>query len=131
MPRASFEYYAGGAEDERTLSRNRSAMDRWVLLHRVLVDVSHVDLATSMLGEPVSMPIALAPTAFHKLADPAGEAATARAAGSSGVLMTASTIASTPLEAIAEAATGPLWFQLYVYKDRELARDLAGRAESA
>jgi 4-hydroxymandelate oxidase len=97
----------------------------------VLVDVSHVDLATTMLGEPVSMPIALAPAAFHKLAHPAGEAATARAAGSGGVLMTASTIASTPLEAIAEAATGPLWFQLYVYKDRDLARDLAARAEGA
>lgn len=131
MTRAAFDYYAGGAEDERTLSRNRSAMDRWVLLHRVLVDVSHVDLATTFLGDPVSMPIALAPAAFHKLAHPDGEAASARAAGSAGVLMAASTIASTPLEAIAGAATGPLWFQLYVYKDRKLARDLAERAEKA
>ena len=56
MTRASFDYYAGGAEDERTLSRNRAAMDRWVLLHRVLVDVSRVDIATTILGEPVSMP---------------------------------------------------------------------------
>ncbi|HEY6572296.1 MAG TPA: alpha-hydroxy acid oxidase [Candidatus Eisenbacteria bacterium] len=129
MPRASFDYYAGGAEDERTLARNRSAMDRWVLLHRVLVDVSRMDLSTTFLGAPVAMPIALAPTAFHKLAHPEGERATARAAGRAGVLMTASTIASTSLEAIAEAATGPLWFQLYVYKDRELARDLVERAE--
>src|SRR5262245_17011711 len=59
MPRAFFDYYAGGAEDERTLSRNRAGMDRWVLLHRVLVDVSHIDLTTTMLGEPVSMPIGL------------------------------------------------------------------------
>jgi len=131
MTRASFDYYAGGAEDERTLSRNRAAMDRWVLLHRVLVDVSHVDLATTILGQPVSMPIALAPAAFHKLAHPDGEVATARAAGSAGVLLAASTIASMPLEAIASAATGPLWFQLYVYKDRNLARDLAARAEQA
>jgi len=131
MPLAAFDYYAGGAEDERTLSRNRAAMDRWVLLHRVLVDVSHVDLTTTMLGQPVSMPIALAPAAFHKLAHPEGEAATARAAGGAGVLMTASTIASTSLEGIANAATGPLWFQLYVYKDRDLARDLAERAETA
>ncbi len=129
MPRASFDYYSGGAEDEKTLSRNRAAMDRWVLLHRVLVDVSGLDLATTFLGAPVTMPIALAPTAFHKLAHPEGERATARAAGKAGVLMTASTIASTPLEIIAEEATGPLWFQLYVYKDRGLARDLAERAE--
>ncbi|HEU4725619.1 MAG TPA: alpha-hydroxy acid oxidase [Candidatus Eisenbacteria bacterium] len=129
MPRASFEYYAGGAEDEETLARNRAGMDRWVLLHRVLVDVSKLDLTTKFLGAPVSMPVALAPTAFHKLAHPEGERATARAAGRAGVLMTASTIASTALEAIAEAATGPLWFQLYVYKDRDLARDLAERAE--
>jgi 4-hydroxymandelate oxidase len=129
MPRASFDYYAGGAEDERTLTRNRAAMDRWVLLHRVLVDVSRPDLSTTFLGAPSTMPIALAPTAFHKLAHPEGERATARAAGTAGVVMTASTIASTPLEAIAEAASGPLWFQLYVYKDRDLARDLAERAE--
>lgn len=129
MPRASFDYYAGGAEDERTLARNRAAMDRWVLLHRVLVDVSKPDLSTTFLGAPVTMPIALAPAAFHKLAHPEGERATARAAGNAGVLMTASTIASVPLEGIAEAATGPLWFQLYVYKDRDLARDLVERAE--
>jgi 4-hydroxymandelate oxidase len=131
LPRAFFDYYAGGAEDERTLGRNREAMDRWVLLHRVLVDVSHPNLATTFLGEKVSMPIGLAPTAFHKLAHPEGEVATARAAGMAGVLMASSTIASTPLEKIAEAATGPLWFQLYVYKERDLARDLAERAERA
>lgn len=57
MPRASFEYYAGGAEDEETLARNRAGMDRWVLLHRVLVDVSKLDLTTKFLGAPVSMPV--------------------------------------------------------------------------
>lgn len=131
MERSSFDYYAGGAEDERTLARNRAGMDRWVLLHRVLVDVSHVDLATTMLGEPVAMPIGLSPAAFQRLAHPEGECATARAAGSAGVVLTASTIASKSLEAIAEASTGPLWFQLYVYKDRDLAADLAKRAETA
>lgn len=131
LPRAFYDYYAGGSEDERTLGRNRAAMDRWVLLHRVLVDVSHADLSTTFLGASVSMPVGLAPTAFHKLAHPEGEVATARAAGMAGVLMAASTIASSPLEEIAEAGTGPLWFQLYVYKERDLARDLAERAERA
>ena len=131
MARASFDYYAGGAEDERTLARNSAGIDRWVLLHRVLVNVSHVDLATTMLGEPVSMPVGLSPAAFQKLAHPDGECATSRAAGSAGIVMTASTIASRSLEDIAGASTGPLWFQLYVYKDRELAADLAKRAETA
>jgi hypothetical protein len=83
MPLGSFDYYAGGAEDERTLTRNRVGMDRWVLLHRVLVDVAHVDLATTVLGAPATMPIHLAPTAFHRLAHKEGELATARAAAKS------------------------------------------------
>jgi len=131
MPRGAFDYYAGGAEDERTLARNRDGMDRWVLLHRVLVDVSRVDLATTALGAPIAMPICLAPAAFHRLAHKGGEAATARGAGSAGTLLTASTIASTSLEDIAVAATGPLWFQLYIYKTRDIARDLVARAEQA
>lgn len=131
MPRAFFDYYAGGAEDERTLARNRSAMDRWVLLHRVLVDVSRIDLATTVLDAAVSMPVFLAPAAFHRLAHPEGETATVRAAGAAGTLFAASTIASTPLEAIALAASAPVWFQLYVYKDRSIAQDLAARAEQA
>jgi len=131
MSRGAFDYYAGGAEDERTLARNRDGIDRWVLLHRVLVDVSHVDLATTALDAPLTMPICLAPAAFHRLAHKDGEVATARAAGTAGTLLTASTIASTSLEDIAAAASGPLWFQLYVYKNRDIARDLAERAERA
>jgi 4-hydroxymandelate oxidase len=77
------------------------------------------------------MPIMVAPTAYQKLAHPDGELATARAAGQSNTIMVASTIATYDLEAIAKAATGPLWFQLYVQPERGLARDLARRAEAA
>lgn len=131
MPPAFFDYYAGGAEDERTLARNRAAFDRFVLLHRVLVDVSRVDTATRVLGSPVSMPILLAPTAYHRLADPEGETATARGAGAAGTLMVSSTLSTCTLEAIAAAASGPLWFQLYVYRDRSLTERLTARAERA
>ncbi|HEX7077382.1 MAG TPA: alpha-hydroxy acid oxidase [Candidatus Eisenbacteria bacterium] len=131
MPRPFFDYYAGGAEDERTLRRNREGMGRWVLLHRVLADVGEVDPAVAVLGTTVSMPILLAPAAFHRLAHPGGEAATARAAGAAGTLMVASTISSQSIEEVAGAATGPLWFQLYVYRDREISRDLLRRAEAA
>ena len=131
MPRAYFDYYAGGAEDERTLALNRAAFERLALLPRVLVDVSGVDPATWILGARVAMPIALAPAAYHRLAHRDGELATARAAGAAGVLMVVSTLATRTLEEIAEAAEWPLWFQLYVFRDRGLSRSLIARAETA
>jgi 4-hydroxymandelate oxidase len=131
MPHASYEYYAGGAGDEATLAGNRTAFARVVLRPRVLVDVSRIDLTTEVLGTAVDLPILLAPTAFNCLAHPDGERAAARAAGTAGTLMVASTLSTCSLEEIADAATGPLWFQLYVYKDREVTRELVQRAETA
>jgi 4-hydroxymandelate oxidase len=131
MRPAFYDYYAGGAEDERTLARNRGGFDRFVFLPRVLVDVGRVDTATTVLGIPVSMPVLLAPTAYHRLADPEGETATVRGAGASGTLMTASTLSTRTLEEIAAAASGPLWFQLYVYRDRNITERLTERAGRA
>ncbi len=131
MKRAFYDYYAGGAEDEQTLAANRDAFAEVFLRPRVLVGVSRIDTSSSVLGSPVSMPVLIAPTAFHRLAHVDGELATARAAGRARTLMVASTIATCTLEEIAKAATGPLWFQLYVYKDRSLARNLIRRAEAA
>ena len=131
MERTAFEYYAGAACDERTLAANGDAFSRILIRPRVLVDVSRIDLATRVLGQSLAMPIMLAPTAFNRLAHPDGECAAARAAGSAGTLMVASTLSTCSLEEIAAVATGPLWFQLYVYKDREVTRDLVARAEQA
>ena len=131
MPRAYYDYYAGGAEEERTLAGNRDAFVRWAFLPRVLVDVSRVDLAVEVLGTPLTMPILLAPTAYQRLAHAEGELATARAAGEAGSLMVASTLATRSLEEIAAVARGPLWFQLYVYRDRSIAKQLIERAEAA
>jgi len=131
MERGAYDYFAGGACDERTLDANRAAYDRMLLKPRVLVDVSHLDPATTVLGTPLSFPVMLAPTAFQKLAHPDGERATARAAAAAGTIMVVSTVASTTLEDVAAASSGPKWFQLYVYKDRGLARALVERAESA
>jgi len=128
---AYYDYYAGGADDECTVARNREGFRRYALLHRVLVDVEHVETGTEVLGTPVSMPILVAPTAYHCLADAEGETATARAAGAAGTLMVASTLATRTLEEIAQAATGPLWFQLYVYRDRGVTERLIARAEAA
>lgn len=131
VPRAAFDYIAGGADGEVSLRRNREAYDHWALRPRVLVDVSRRDTATTVLGERVSMPILVAPTAFHGLVHPEGEIATARGAAAAGTLMVASAIATRTLEDIAAAAQAPRWFQLYVYRDRSVTEDLVGRAEKA
>ncbi|HEV7784087.1 MAG TPA: alpha-hydroxy acid oxidase [Thermoanaerobaculia bacterium] len=131
LSREAYDYYAGGAHDEVTLRENRAAYDRISLAYRVLVDVSHRDLTTSVLGQTVSMPILVAPTAFHGLATPEGERAAARAAGAAGTIMILSTLSNTRVEDVVAAATGPVWFQLYVYRDRQATEGLVRRAEAA
>lgn len=131
LPRAVYDYYAGGAEDEQTLLANRRAFERFSLRRRVLVDVGAVDTSVELLGQRLPHPILLAPTAFQRLAHPDGEVATVRAAAATESVYVASTLATTSLEEIAAAAAGPLWFQLYVYRDREITRELVQRAEAA
>lgn len=131
LPAMVRDYYAGGARDELCLRENRAAWGRWAIRHRVLVDVSACSTATTVLGAPVSSPILVAPTAFQRLAHPDGELATARAAGRAGTVMILSSLSNTDVEAVCAAATGPVWFQLYVYKDREITRELVRRVEAA
>lgn len=131
LPRMAFDYIAGGADDEWTLRENRAAFERLQLIPRVLVDVANRDLATTILGTRVSMPVLVAPMAFHALAHTDGELATARAAASAGTIMIASTASNYSMEEIAASAGGPRWFQLYIYRDRELTRSLVERAAAA
>ena len=131
VPRPSFDYIAGGAEDEVSLRRNREAFTKWALRPRVLVDVSRRDTSTSVLGQRVSMPILVAPTAFHGLVHPEGEVATARGAAAAGTVMVVSAIATRELEEVAKAVAGPRWFQLYVWRDREVTAQLVKRAAKA
>ena len=130
VPRATFDYIAGGAEDEVSLRRNREAFGRWALRPRVLRDVSKRDTKTVLLGERVSMPVCVAPTSFHALVHPEGEVATARGTAAAETILIASTISTKPLEEIA-AADAPRWFQLYVYKDRGVTEELVNRAVKA
>jgi 4-hydroxymandelate oxidase len=97
----------------------------------VLRDVSARDLSTTVLGQHVSMPVLVGPTAFHGLAHPDGETATARAAGRADTIMVMSTMSNTAVEDVAAAATGPLWFQLYMYRDRATTQELVRRVEAA
>lgn len=131
LDRMAFDYYASGAHDEITLSENHAAYDRLRLRYRVLGGVGERDLSTSLLGARLSMPVVVAPTAFQRLAHPDGELATARACGAAGTAMMLSTLSTTPLEEVTAAADGPVWFQLYVYRDRPTTADLVARAEEA
>lgn len=117
-------YFEGGAGDEVTLRANVAAYGRWRFRPRMLVDVSEVSTATTVLGTPVSMPLLVAPFAMQRLLDPDGELATARAAAAMGTLMCVSTITTSAHADIAAAAgDGPRWIQLYVLRDRKRTLD--------
>ncbi|HVB73047.1 MAG TPA: alpha-hydroxy acid oxidase [Ktedonobacteraceae bacterium] len=131
LERALWDFFQGGSDDEVTLRDCRAAFERIKLRPRVLVDVSAIDVRTTVLGTPVAMPILIAPTASHCVAHPDGECATAQAAGRAHTLMIASTVATRAIEEIAQAASGPLWFQLYAYPTFEVAEMLVRRAEAA
>lgn len=131
LPQDVFDYYDGGALDEITLRENEACWQRLKLFYKVMAGVGPRDLSTTVLGSRISMPVMVAPTAFHKLACDAGEAAAARAAGRAGTAYCLSSLSTTAMEDVFAAAFSPKWFQLYIYKDRGLTRDLISRAEHA
>jgi 4-hydroxymandelate oxidase len=131
-----YDYFAGGAHDEITVRRNEAAFARLALVPRILRGRTRPDLTTELLGRRTSMPVLLAPTAFHKLAHPDAERATARAAASAGVVLTAAMLSTVAVEdMVAEARKtaddATLWFQLYVQPDRGFTQALVQRAEDA
>lgn len=131
LPKMAYDYYRSGADEQRTLRANRRAFRRWEIWYRVMVDVSRRDLRTTVLGADLSFPIVVAPTAYHRMAHPGGEIASARAAAAAGTVFVMSTLATTTLEEVAAASTAPKWFQLYVHKDRGFTQALLERAENA
>ncbi len=126
-----FDYYDGGALDEITLRANAAGWEKLKLFYHVLASVGARDMHTTVLGQRISMPIGVAPTAFHKLACLDGEIATARAAKAAETVCVLSSLSNTAMEAVFAEAGSPRWFQLYVYKDREITLDLIKRAEAA
>jgi len=130
LPRTVHEYYRSGADAQETLRANRRAYRRRALWPRMLVDVSVIDLSTTILGVKRPHPILVAPTAYHKLAHPDGERATAEGARAAQAIYVLSMLSTTRLEEVAQVG-GPRWFQLYVHKDRALTASLVARAEAA
>src|SRR5918995_4196253 len=130
LPPMVWHYVAGGSGDEATLRSNRAAFDRWRLLPRMLRGLREASTVTTVLGQDISLPVLLAPSGRHRLCHDEGERATARAARAAGTIYTMSTAATFAIEEVAPEA-GPWWFQLYVYRDRGLTRELVTRAATA
>jgi 4-hydroxymandelate oxidase len=132
METAAYDYVAGGSWDEITLSENVAAWRRRILRPRVLIDVARATTATTMLGEPSAMPVAIAPIAAHGTAHPEGEVATARAAAAAGIPFIVSTLSTRSIEEVAAASReATRWFQLYAQADPRRTRNLVQRAEAA
>lgn len=129
LPRGVFDYVDGAAEDEVTYRRNSSDYREWEFVPSVLRDVTHIDTSTTLLGRPLPVPMVLAPTGFTRIVDPGGELPVARAAARHGIPYSLSTLGTRSIEEVADAgAGGRNWFQVYVWKDRGLVRNMIERA---
>jgi L-lactate dehydrogenase (cytochrome) len=131
LPRALFDFIDGGAQDEVTLRRNREDFERLVLLPKVLTDVSNRSQAVTLLGQHYRSPLILAPTGLPGILWPHGAMEAARAADEAGVGFCLSTMSTSTIEEIAQASSRPIWFQLYVLRDRELTKSMMLRAKAA
>ncbi|HZL93750.1 MAG TPA: alpha-hydroxy acid oxidase, partial [Vicinamibacterales bacterium] len=131
MPAPMFHYIDGAADDEWALRRNTTAFDDYEFLPRALVDVSRIDMSTTLFGQRIDWPYFCSPTALQRLFHWEGERATARAAHASGTIFSLSSISSTNIEETAKFTDGPKVFQVYVFKDRSLSREFVQRAKDS
>ena len=131
VPKAFFDYLDSGSYNEETLRANRADLETIKLRQRVMVDVSERSLATTIIGQRVSAPFALAPIGLCGMQHGDGEILSAQAAEEAGVPFTLSTMSICSIEQVAEATSRPFWFQLYVIRDREFSRDILARAAAA
>jgi L-lactate dehydrogenase (cytochrome) len=131
LPRMVFDYIDGGADDEVTLRRATSRFQDYELVWDALQDIATIDLSRSVMGQAMRLPFFISPTAASRLFHVEGEPAVARAAHAAGVAYSISTIGSTSIEDIAAEAPGPKFFQVYVWKDRGLVREVLARVRAA
>ena len=131
LPRAVFDYVDGGADAERTLMANRTALQRWAFQPQILHDVSAPDLSIELFGRRLMAPLGLAPTGYTRMVNPAGETAVATASAPTGLPYGLSTVGSTSIEDLAATGHPRLWFQLYTLRDRGFTRSLLERAGRA
>ena len=128
LPGGGFDYVDGGAEDEATYRRNQTDLGDWEFVPSVLRDVSSIDTSAVLLGAPLPLPLVLAPTGFTRIVDPPGELAVARVAARKNIPYSLSTLSTRSIEEVAEVSGGRKWFQVYVWKDRGLVKNMIERA---
>ena len=131
LPRMVYDYLDGGADDEVTLGRNQSSFSNIQLMPRALRDVSNIDLSTTVLGQQVDIPVLLSPTGQTRMFHHSGESAVARAAAKAGTIYSLSSVSSTSIEDTAAASDGPKWFQIYVWRDREVIKEFMDRCRES
>ncbi|CDH20313.1 L-lactate dehydrogenase, FMN-linked [Xenorhabdus bovienii str. kraussei Quebec] len=131
LPPFLFHYIDGGAYAEHTLKRNTEDLSNIELRQRVLKNMSELNLETRLFGEKMAMPVALAPVGLSGMYARRGEVQAARAAAKKGIPFTLSTVSVCPIEEVASAIDRPIWFQLYVLKDRGFMRNVLERAQAA
>lgn len=131
LPGGVFDYIDGAAEDEAALERSIRVFDDVLFRPRVLRDMSEVDTTSTLLGKKIGMPFALSPTGFTRIADPEGELAVARVAAQRNLPYSLSTLGTRSIEEVAAVSDGPKWFQVYVWKDRGLVKEMINRADDA
>jgi len=131
LPKMIYDFVYGGACDEVTLAANRSDFSSISFRPKLLTDVSQRSCRTRVVGQDLAFPVMISPAGLIRLAHTEGEIGLARAAGKTGVVFVVSTAASWSMEEIAEAGSGPLWFQLYLWRDRDIMNSLVERAKQA
>ncbi len=129
MPSPMFHYMDGAAEDEVNLRRSCSSFDNYELLPRNLRDISHIDPSTTLLGERIDIPVFCAPTGMSRLFHHEGELAVSRAAARANTIYSLSTMSTYSIEDVARVCDGAKWFQIYVFKDRELVSEFINRCK--
>lgn len=131
LPRGVFDYIDGAAEDEKTLARNAAAFEALSFRPRVLAGLGTPEFATTILGRSASMPLICSPTGFGRMAHSQGELAVARAAEQAGIPYCLSTLSTRSIEEVSEVSNGSKWFQVYMWHDRALVKEMADRAAAA
>jgi len=131
LPRMIFDYIDGGADDEITLRWNTERIRAHELVWDSLVDVSKIDMSTRIMGSDIKLPFVLSPTALQRMFHHLGERAAAAAAGKAGIPYSLSTLGTTTVEDVGKATPGPKWYQIYVWKDHGLVREILARAKAA
>ena len=131
VPRPMFHYMDGAADDEVTLANNCRDYERYELLPRYLVDVGEIDTRTTVMGQAIDFPVVCAPTGMSRLFNNDGELAVSAAAAEAGTVYSLSTVSTYSIEEVAEVCAGPKWFQIYVFRDRELINEFIDRCRKA